>query len=49
MNPFTKEPCVFKTKPPNKAVRVVPMKIKLGGSLDMKLKKKPVTKKLARG
>ena len=48
MNPFTKEPCVFKTKPA-RIVRVLPMKIKLGGSLNMKLKKKPATKKLARG
>ncbi len=30
MNPFTKEPCVFKTKPPNKAVRVLPMRMKMG-------------------
>ena len=49
VNPFTKEPCVFKTKPASKIVRVLPMKIKLGGSFNMKLKKKPATKKLARG
>merc|ERR1712046_194050 len=26
VNPFTKEPCVFKAKPASKAVRVLPMK-----------------------
>merc|ERR1719230_784728 len=26
VNPFTKEPCVFKAKPASKTVRVVPMK-----------------------
>ena len=35
VNPFTKEPCVFKAKPASKTARVLPMKIKLGGSLNM--------------
>merc|ERR1712070_786121 len=26
INPFTKEPCVFKAKPASKTVRVIPMK-----------------------
>ena len=26
VNPFTKEPCVFKAKPASKTVRVLPMK-----------------------
>ena len=26
VNPFTKEPCVFKAKPASQAVRVLPMK-----------------------
>merc|ERR1740124_1848207 len=39
VNPFTKEPCVFKAKPASKTVRALPMKkFKLGGVLNMKLK-----------
>merc|ERR1712153_249718 len=45
INPFTKEPCVFKAKPASKTVRAIPMKKKTKKKKQTTTKKKKKKKK----